>query len=83
LEAVTPFGLTTNNIQHLINEFSALGVMTFRPVITGAGLSKDEVVRSKEIPKGTGTNSVHGTRFQIDQHSTRNVFVSGSLIKGW
>ena len=53
---------------------------SFRPVVTSAALTKDEVVGTEEVSERTRTNRVHGTRLEIDQHSTGNVLVGTDFI---
>lgn len=48
---------------------------SFRPVVTSAGLTKDEVVGAEQASKRTGPDRVHGSRLEINEDSTRNVFV--------
>jgi hypothetical protein len=54
--------------------------MSFCPVVTGTTLTKDEVVRSEKVSERTGTESVHGTRFEIDENSTRDILVGGYFV---
>merc|ERR1712176_1707910 len=46
LEAVAAFGFLTDDIEDGVDEFGTLGVMTLGPVVTGTGLSENEVVWS-------------------------------------
>lgn len=48
---------------------------SFRPVVTSAGLTKDEVVGTEQVPKRTRADRIHGTGLEINEDSTRNVFV--------
>lgn len=61
LKTVATFSLTTDNIEDLVDQFSTLGVVTFRPVISSTGLAENEIVRTEELAEGTSTNSVHST----------------------
>jgi hypothetical protein len=79
LEAVASLGLTADNIDDLVDELGTLGVVTLGPVVTGTGLTEDEVVGTEELAKGTSTDSVHGTGLQIDQDGTGNVLVTAGL----
>lgn len=82
LKAITALSLAADNIQNLINELRTLGVMTLGPVVSGTGLTEDEVVGTEELAKGTSTDGIHGTRLQIDKDSTRDILVSGGLNDG-
>lgn len=79
LEAVTSFGLATNDIENLVNKLSTLSVMSLSPVVTGTGLAENEVVGAEELAKGASTDSIHGTWLQIDEDGTGNVLVTGGL----
>ena len=80
LQAITVFGLFANDIKDGIDQFSAFGVVSLGPIVAGAGLSKDEVIRAEDLAVGAGSNAIHGPWLQIHQHSPRNVPSSRSLI---
>ena len=48
--------------------------------LTSTALAKDEVVGTEELTEGTGSNSIHGARFEIDEDSAGNIFVVGCLV---
>jgi hypothetical protein len=79
LEAVAALGLTTDDIDDLVDQLGTLGVMTLGPVVASAGLAKDEVVGTEELTKGTGTDGVHGARLEIDEDGTGNILLAGCL----
>lgn len=79
LEAVTALGLTADDIENLVNKLGTLGVVTLSPVVTSTGLTEDEVVGAEKLAEGTGADSVHGTRLQIDENGTGNVLVTAGL----
>lgn len=81
LEAVASLGLTTDNIDDLVNELGTLSVVTLGPVVTSTGLTENEVVGTEKLAEGTGTDSVHGTGLQVDQDGTGNILVTGGLFK--
>nr|ACU21618.1 unknown [Glycine max] len=56
------------------------GVMTFGPIVTGAGLAEDEVVRAEDLAVGARSDAVHGSRFEIHKHGSRNVPSARGLI---
>ena len=37
--------------------------------------------RAEELTKRTSTDRVHGTRFQVDEDGTRNVFATRGFVK--
>ena len=59
---------------------SRKSLTSFRPVVTRATLSEDEVVGTEKASKGTRSDGVHSSRLQVDQDSARNVFVGTDLI---
>lgn len=79
LEAVTALSLTADDIENLVNKLGTLGVVTLSPVVTSTGLTEDEVVGAEKLAEGTGADSVHGTRLQIDENGTGNVLVTAGL----
>jgi hypothetical protein len=79
LEAVTALSLTADNIENLIDQLGTLGVVTLGPVVSGTGLTEDEVVRSEELTEWASTDGVHGTRLQVDKDGTRDVLVASTL----
>lgn len=80
LQAVARFGLLAHHIQHGVDQLGTLGVMALGPVVTGTGLSEDEVVRAEDLSEWARADRVHGTRLQIDQHGARHVLATGRLI---
>lgn len=81
LEAVTALGLTTDNINNLVNKLGTLGVVTLSPVVTSSGLTENEVVGAEETAEGTSTDSVHGTGLQVDKDGTGDVTVAAGLSR--
>jgi hypothetical protein len=79
LEAVAALGLTTHDIENLVDEFGTLSVMALSPVVTGTGLTEDEVVGAEELAEGTSTDGVHGTWLEIDEDGTGNELVARRL----
>jgi hypothetical protein len=80
LEAVAALGLTTDDIDDLVDQLGTLGVMTLGPVVASAGLAKDEVVGTEELTKGTGTDGIHGAGLEINEDGTGNILLAGGLI---
>jgi hypothetical protein len=81
LKTVAALGLTTDDIENLIDKLSTLSVMSLSPVVTSARLTEDEVVGTEELAERTSTDSIHGTGLQINEHGTRNILVAGGLIR--
>jgi hypothetical protein len=79
LQAVAALGLTTDNIDDLVNKLGTFSVVTLGPVVAGTRLAEDEVVGTEELAEGTGTHRVHGARLQIDEDGTRDILVVASL----
>jgi len=55
--------------------------MALGPVVTGAGLSEDEVVGSEELTEGAGSNGVHGAWLEIEKDCAGNVSSAGGLVE--
>merc|ERR1712240_11307 len=54
--------------------------MSFSPVVTCTTLTKHEVVWTKYLPKRPRSYRVHSAWFQIHQHSSWDIFTTGSFI---
>jgi len=55
--------------------------MTFGPVITSSSLSEYEVIWSEKLTEWSGSDRVHGTRFEIHENSSWYESTSSSFIK--
>ena len=60
LQAVAILGFFATDVENGVNELSAFGVVTFGPVVSGAGLAEDEVVGAEDLAVGAGSDGVHG-----------------------
>merc|ERR1719345_588038 len=56
LEAITALSFLADNIEDGVNKLGTLGVMSLGPVVTGTGLSENEVIGSEELSEGTGSD---------------------------
>ncbi|KVI07329.1 hypothetical protein Ccrd_014289 [Cynara cardunculus var. scolymus] len=54
--------------------------MTLSPVISGAGLTEDKVIRPENLADGTRSDAVHGPRLKIHEYSTWNIATTGGFI---
>merc|ERR1711881_355419 len=61
LKAIATFSFLSNDIEDGVDQFSTFSVVTLGPVVTGTGLSEDEVVWSEELTEGSGSDRVHST----------------------
>merc|ERR1712151_846511 len=80
LEAVTAFGFLSDNIEDGVNELGTFGVVTLGPVVTGTGLSEDEVVWSEELTEWSGSDGVHGSWFKIHKDGSWDVTASSGFV---
>jgi proteasome assembly chaperone (PAC2) family protein len=80
LEAVASFGLLSDDVQNAVDQFSSFGVVTFGPIVSGSGLSENEVVGSEKLTERSSSNGVHGSGFQVHKDGSGDVSSSGSLI---
>jgi len=51
------------------------------PVVAGASLAEDKVVRAEKLAERTSTHRVHGTRLQIHKDSARDVTAAGGFVE--
>lgn len=81
LQIVTTLRLTANNVNDLIHQLGAFRVMTLCPIVAGAGLPEHKIIRSEKGSVGAGANRVHGSRFQVDEDRSRDVFRVADLVE--
>jgi hypothetical protein len=79
LEAVAALSFASHDIEDLIDQLGTLSVVTLCPIITSTRLAENEVVGAEELSEQSSADRVHGTGLQIDENSTRNELVAGSL----
>ena len=67
LEAVAALGLLADDVEDGVDELGALGVVALGPVVAGARLAEDEVVRAEDLAEGARADRVHGARLEVHQ----------------
>ena len=80
LEAIATFGFLSDDIKDGVDELGTLGVMTLGPVVTGTGLSEDEVVWSEELTEWSSSDGVHGSWFEIHEDGSWDVSSSSGFV---
>ena len=80
LEAIAALSFLPGNVEDGVDELSTLSVVTLGPVVSGTGLSEDEVVRSEQLTERSGSDGVHGSGFQIHQDSSGDVSATSGFI---
>jgi len=80
LKAIATFGLLSDNVENGVDELGSLGVMSLGPVVTGTGLSEDEVVWSEELSEWSSSDGVHGTWLKIHEDGSWDVSSSGGFV---
>ena len=73
-------GYHSRGLGQLMDRRGALGVVALGPVVAGAGLAEDEVVRPEELAERAGAHRVHGARLQVHQDRARDVAPAGGLV---
>lgn len=53
---------------------------SFGPVVTGATLAKDKVVRSEEGTEGSRADRIHGARLKIDQDGAGDILIGPDFV---
>jgi len=81
LEAIAAFGFFTDDIEDGVDEFSTFGVVTLGPVVTGSGLSEDEVVGSEELSERSSADGVHGAGLKIHKDCAGNVSTASGFVE--
>ena len=80
LEAIATFGFLSDDIEDGVDELGSLGVMTLGPVVTGTGLSEDEVVWSEELTEWSSSDGVHGSWLKIHEDGSWDVSSTGGFV---
>ena len=52
-------------VEDRINKHSTLSVVTFSPVVASTRLTKNKVIRAKDLTAGASSNAVHGAGLQV------------------
>jgi len=81
LEAIATFSFLSDDIEDGVDKLGTLGVMTLGPVVTGTGLTKDEVVWSEELSEWTGSDGVHGSWLKIHEDGSWDVSATSGLVE--
>jgi hypothetical protein len=53
--------------------------MSLGPVISSSGLSKDKIIRTKHLAKRSRFHRIHGTRFQVQEDGSWDIFSTAGL----
>mmetsp|Transcript_58489 Transcript_58489/g.137358 ORF Transcript_58489/g.137358 Transcript_58489/m.137358 type:complete len:401 (+) Transcript_58489:252-1454(+) len=80
LEAIARLRLLAHNVKNRVDQLSALSVMALGPVVAGARLSKDKVVRAEDLTIRASAHRVHGTRLKIHENRAGNIASAGRLV---
>jgi len=81
LKTVASFGFLADNVKDGVNQFSTFGVMSFCPVVSGSGLSEDEIVWSEKLSEWSSTDGVHGTRFKVHEDRARDIASTSCFVE--
>jgi hypothetical protein len=73
LKAVARLGLLADDVKDGVDEPGAVGVVALGPVVAGARLTEDEVVRAEDLAVGAGADGVHGTGLPVHEDGTGHV----------
>merc|ERR1712190_688927 len=80
LETIATFGLLSDNVEDGVNKFGTFGVVTLGPVVTGTGLTEDEVVGSEELTEWSSSDRVHRSWLEIHEDSSWDESTTGSFV---
>ena len=83
LQAVAVLALFSDHVQHRVDQFRALGVVTLGPIVARPGLAEHEIVGPEELPVSAGPYRVHGPWFQVQQNGSRHIFPSVRRRGNW
>jgi hypothetical protein len=80
LETITGLGFLADDVEDGVDELGSFSVVAFGPVVTSAGLTEDEVVRSEDLTEGARTDGVHCSGFQVHENGSGDVTTTGGFI---
>jgi len=80
LKAIAALSLLSDDIEDGVDELGTLGVVTLGPVVTGTGLSEDEVVWSEELTERSGSDGVHGSWLKVHEDGSWDVSATSGLV---
>lgn len=80
LQAVARLALLADDIEDGVDQLSSLGVVTLRPVVTGARLSEDEVIRAEDLTERASADGIHRAGLQIHQDRAGNITSTSRLV---
>jgi len=81
LEAIATLSFLTDNIEDGVDKLGTLGVVTLGPVVTGTGLSENEVVGSEELTERSGSDGVHGSWLKIHEDGTWDIAATSGFVE--
>jgi hypothetical protein len=55
--------------------------VTLGPVVSGSGLTEDEVIRAKDLTERTGTDGVHGSGLEVHKDGARHIATAGGFVE--
>lgn len=80
MQAIAVLGLLSHDIKNRVDELRSLRVVALGPVVAGAGLPEDEVIRTEDLPVRPRSDAVHRPRLQIHQNRSRNEPATARLV---
>ena len=80
MQAVTILGLLAHDVENGVDELGSLGIVTFRPIISGAGLAEDEIVGAEDLAVGAGSDGIHGAGLEVHEHRAWDVPPAAGLV---
>lgn len=80
MQAIAVLGLLSHDIKNRVDELRSLRVVALGPVVSGAGLPEDEVIRTEDLPVRPRSDAVHRPRLQIHQNRSRNEPAAARLV---
>mmetsp|Transcript_78078 Transcript_78078/g.155161 ORF Transcript_78078/g.155161 Transcript_78078/m.155161 type:complete len:543 (+) Transcript_78078:117-1745(+) len=80
LEAVAALGLLADDVEDGVDELGALGVVALGPVVAGARLAEDKVVRAEDLAEGARADGVHGAGLEVHEDVAGHIATARSLV---
>jgi hypothetical protein len=81
LEAVAGFSFLAADVENGVDQFGALCVMAFRPIVAGSCLTEDEVVWAEDLTVWASADGVHGSWLEVHEDGAWNVASTGRFVE--
>ena len=76
LQAIATFRLFAHDVENGVDQLGSFRIMPLGPIVTRTGLTENEIVWPEQLTERPRSHCIHGTRLQIDEDNTRDIFTA-------